>query len=233
MCKLIEAVLLAAPGRIDSVVPSILELTLARYQSAKTRSLLVLLLAVAVNCVFYSPRLVFGFLESKGWTLHVLKLWLDQIPHLPRLHDKVHTHTHTHTSSWSLCSFRCNVCRLFLMFVWLFGCVEIVVMCAGKSAGGVARVAGERAVGDAAIAVGVVASSGRLGNVALRYSFFRFVNDGTALIGCCVYLCRGGGGASRVGRRERERQRRGRQRRRRAGTVQRSRRRTSNQPTNE
>lgn len=87
-CKLIEAVMMRLRGRIDHVVPTLIDMALPAAGRASEDALIVCGLEVAINALLYNSTLALSHLESKGWTDMFLGAWSANADRFVRVHDK-------------------------------------------------------------------------------------------------------------------------------------------------
>jgi hypothetical protein len=86
--KLASVVLQHLRGRIDTVVPKILELLIFRLSQAKSTSLKILLIDAIADALIYNAELTLRYMESTNCTASVFGLWLSTLPQFTRLYDK-------------------------------------------------------------------------------------------------------------------------------------------------
>jgi len=75
-------------GRIDNVMPKLLELIIGRLSKATTTALKILLLDAVGDALIYNTDLTLQFMEKTQCTTSVFGLWLTSIPKFQRLYDK-------------------------------------------------------------------------------------------------------------------------------------------------
>jgi len=74
-CRLVEVVLVSCRGKVDNILPGIIELAVKKLRIAKMPHLMVALLEVIANSLYYNPLLALQVLESKGFTTEVFTYW--------------------------------------------------------------------------------------------------------------------------------------------------------------
>jgi len=86
--KLIQVLLIYCKGRVDSLVPAIIEVAATRLNTAKKPALKVILMEVIADSLIYNPLLTLSLLESRQWTRPVFTLWFELVPKFARIYDK-------------------------------------------------------------------------------------------------------------------------------------------------
>ncbi|KAG8724819.1 hypothetical protein FRC09_013780 [Ceratobasidium sp. 395] len=88
-CKLIEGLMINLPGHLDEAIPTIINQTLAKASTAKTKALKLHLLNVVISAFYYNAPLTLHVLGSNARS--VFDRWfvaLQAEGALPRVHDK-------------------------------------------------------------------------------------------------------------------------------------------------
>ncbi|KAJ1966848.1 Nonsense-mediated mRNA decay protein 5, partial [Dimargaris verticillata] len=90
-CKLVEALMLNCRGRIDGLIPEVIQHAM-RYIATpggiKSRGFLVYALEVVLNALYYNPQLALGVLEQHGWTQGYFGRLTQSVDKFKRVHDK-------------------------------------------------------------------------------------------------------------------------------------------------
>jgi len=74
-CSLIEVVLVNCRGKIDGIIPTVLDLTLAKLRDADFNHLKVSLLVVIANSLYYNPLLTLQYFSEKNITTEIFDVW--------------------------------------------------------------------------------------------------------------------------------------------------------------
>ncbi|KAG9122758.1 hypothetical protein FRC07_000720 [Ceratobasidium sp. 392] len=88
-CKLIECLMINVPGQLDELIPTIINHTVTKSSTAKTKALKLHLLNVIISALLYSPALALHVLGSHARA--VFDRWFVALRTegaLPRVHDK-------------------------------------------------------------------------------------------------------------------------------------------------
>jgi hypothetical protein len=86
--KLVSVLLQYLKGRIDHIVPKLLELLIGCLSRCSSTSLKILLLDAIADAILYNSEMVCTFMEQTKCTASVFALWLNTIPKFKRLYDK-------------------------------------------------------------------------------------------------------------------------------------------------
>jgi hypothetical protein len=88
-CKLIESILLNCKGRIDNLLPMLVNIGVQMLREGpKTTSGKVHFSQILINCIYYNAQATISQLESIDGTMIFFSSWLDYIPLFKRVHDK-------------------------------------------------------------------------------------------------------------------------------------------------
>lgn len=88
LCTLMEVVIVYCTGRVDHIIPQVLQIAVERLSTAQLPPFKVLLLEVFANSLLYNPLLTLNYVESQGWTAKLFGLWFQMLnEHFTRLHD--------------------------------------------------------------------------------------------------------------------------------------------------
>ena len=87
--RLIESMMHACPGRIDPVVPDLMQYVLMRLDTAETRGYKILLYSALSSSIHYNPVLALQVLEHRQATTQVLTSWANHLSTTEKLrrHD--------------------------------------------------------------------------------------------------------------------------------------------------
>ncbi|KAJ1673123.1 Nonsense-mediated mRNA decay protein 5, partial [Spiromyces aspiralis] len=90
-CKLAEALMLHCPGKIDQLIPGLLNLAATYILSEgaiKTRAFRVYALEVVLNALYYNAPATLAILAQNNWVNGIFTAIVQNLQHFSRVHDK-------------------------------------------------------------------------------------------------------------------------------------------------
>ncbi len=85
-CKLLESLLAHCKGKVDALVPSILQLTTQKLIEGDNLQLKLLILDVIAGAVYYNPALFIAVCNKapQEFTKQLFNHWLSHLPHMKK-----------------------------------------------------------------------------------------------------------------------------------------------------
>jgi len=92
-CKIIESLIQRSKGRIDVLIPVIMESAIKRLlnpskENDMSREFTIYLIEVIANCIFYNPNIAIGYMEANNLIEAVFGLWFKKTKDFQRFYDK-------------------------------------------------------------------------------------------------------------------------------------------------